>query len=243
MRSTVKESLDKEGYYIVRRGVDVTPEMVRAAKAYIHAQGGHEVVFNGIRGKNDKKRRQYPIGEDIEPILSDLMGRMKKKALHLTGDTHTLRKPVWLEAKSKTERQEVFVFFFKTFLFFLFFSSQNHCDDDPMLRIYEESATEVPLGVLLAMEKGARLLVFARSIHRCVQLTPTIIKLEPGDIVLFRCDLVHAGMDYEEPNIRFHAFLDTQHRRASASHKTFLPDEYQHMRPSKKQKTTGKNEI
>jgi hypothetical protein len=41
-------------------------------------------------------------------------------------------------------------------------------------------------------------------------IRPITVSLQPGDIAVFRADLVHAGSSYENENIRIHGYLDTK---------------------------------
>ena len=36
-----------------------------------------------------------------------------------------------------------------------------------------------------------------------------MLLLEPGDAVVFRADVVHAGAEYDSENIRIHCYLDS----------------------------------
>ena len=43
--------------------------------------------------------------------------------------------------------------------------------------------------------------------HRAIQMKT--LELNPGDIFVFRGDLVHAGAAYDKENFRIHCFLDS----------------------------------
>ena len=58
-----------------------------------------------------------------------------------------------------------------------------------------------PAGVLLALEHGARMRVMGEHGVR-------MICLEPGDVLVFDGDVVHAGAAYRAPNTRVHVYLD-----------------------------------
>jgi hypothetical protein len=62
-----------------------------------------------------------------------------------------------------------------------------------------------------------------------VPYNSTILNLNKGDILIFRADLVHAGSDYDELNIRLHTYLDSpdvqrDNNRTYLISKTFLKD-------------------
>jgi len=84
------------------------------------------------------------------------------------------------------------------------------------------SDAELPLFVLVALYES-QLHVWPNSIRlltdvdRTVYLEPIkrqTLELHPGDVVVCRVDLVHAGAAYEEFNARLHGFLDSKSRKA-----------------------------
>ena len=80
---------------------------------------------------------------------------------------------------------------------------------------------KIPLLCLVALEPNTYLDVWEHSIRTVTQSEETLrellnpgiertrIVLQPGDILIFRPDLVHAGSDYEDENIRLHVYLDS----------------------------------
>ena len=81
--------------------------------------------------------------------------------------------------------------------------------------------SKIPLLCLVALEPNTYLDIWENSIQLITQseeilkdiLNPGIervrITLQPGDILLFRPDLVHAGSAYENENVRLHVYLDS----------------------------------
>ncbi len=77
-----------------------------------------------------------------------------------------------------------------------------------------------PAGCLLALEPDTALLVWPRSScmvdppappadHYYATVPPTRVPLEPGDLLVFRADCVHAGAAYPGgSNVRLHAYAD-----------------------------------
>lgn len=47
--------------------------------------------------------------------------------------------------------------------------------------------------MIACLEPDTHLTVFPKSIRGDVQLESVVLSLNPGDVVFFRCDLVHAG--------------------------------------------------
>ena len=62
---------------------------------------------------------------------------------------------------------------------------------------------DVPLSLIWAVEEGSRL-----RIHP-IGGEWTIIRLRPGDVLVFRGDVCHNGLGYPKPNIRVHAYIDS----------------------------------
>jgi hypothetical protein len=84
-----------------------------------------------------------------------------------------------------------------------------------------ENHNKMPLLCLIALEPNTYLDVWENSI-RLITLPEPILKdilypdmflnrlcLQPGDVLLFRPDLIHAGSSYSEENIRLHVYLDS----------------------------------
>jgi ectoine hydroxylase-related dioxygenase (phytanoyl-CoA dioxygenase family) len=80
-------------------------------------------------------------------------------------------------------------------------------DCDALATMPDES---VPFSVLLALQDQTFLDVIPKSIRLSEPLQqPTKLQLNPGDVVVFRGDLVHAGSAYpNEENYRIHAYVD-----------------------------------
>lgn len=94
-----------------------------------------------------------------------------------------------------------------------------HCDYVPDLALAKAPDAQMPLSVLVALMPGTRLNVWPNSI-RLATLSGRVLKemvpiaceelqLEPGDVLVFRGDFIHAGSSYGEDNYRLHTFLDS----------------------------------
>ena len=60
---------------------------------------------------------------------------------------------------------------------------------------------DMPLSVILAFMPGTRLRI------RPFGGEWTVVRLEPGDLIVFRGDVCHHGMGYARENIRIHAYV------------------------------------
>lgn len=103
-----------------------------------------------------------------------------------------------------------------------------HTDFDPNKKYNDDGIAQgYPLGCLLALESGTKLVVWPGSNNFDTEKTylRTEVTLNAGDVLLFRADLLHAGAAYDQSNIRVHCFLD---RRAykRTENKTYRMDEY-----------------
>jgi len=64
------------------------------------------------------------------------------------------------------------------------------------------TVVDMPLSVLVALEAAARLWVWRRA-----DAPPSVIRLDPGGVLVFRGDLCHAGVGYSIENVRVHMYL------------------------------------
>jgi ectoine hydroxylase-related dioxygenase (phytanoyl-CoA dioxygenase family) len=84
-----------------------------------------------------------------------------------------------------------------------------------------ENHSKMPLLCLIALEPNTYLDVWENS-TRLITLSEQILKdilypdmflnrlcLQPGDVLIFRPDLIHAGSSYSEENLRLHVYLDS----------------------------------
>jgi hypothetical protein len=66
----------------------------------------------------------------------------------------------------------------------------------------------MPAGLIVALEPGTHLYVYGWN-RLCADMREEkILKLDVGDALIFRGDLIHAGGAYSSDNIRLHAYLD-----------------------------------
>jgi hypothetical protein len=73
-----------------------------------------------------------------------------------------------------------------------------------------DAATEAkayPGGLIVALMEGTKLKVFPNGFGVVKLHEEETVELEPGDILVFRGDLAHAGMAYDEDNYRLHCYL------------------------------------
>jgi hypothetical protein len=83
--------------------------------------------------------------------------------------------------------------------------------DSPMAEegcpaLEELADADMPLSVLLAIQPGTKLWVFPRGCGD--EESAFLARVEVGDIMVWRGDLVHAGAGYAEEHVRVHAYVD-----------------------------------
>ena len=89
---------------------------------------------------------------------------------------------------------------------------EAHCDYVPTPELLQTTDDTVPLLFFLALEDDTTLEVWpgshyvVRGEHRVIHKQQ--LKLNAGDAVFFRADLVHAGSAYSKQNTRIHCYLD-----------------------------------
>ena len=94
-----------------------------------------------------------------------------------------------------------------------------HCDNNPFETVYcaEEFNDDALLSGLLALEPGTELLFYPDGPSK-----PALtMRLEPGDVLLFRGDCWHAGAGYTTKNRRIHFYLSSPMRRREAGRTWF----------------------
>ena len=77
----------------------------------------------------------------------------------------------------------------------------------------------MPLGALVAVENGSKIIVWPGSIRlqrmdaeflkELDPIDPIIIQVPRGSVFLFRGDLFHCGAGYKKKNIRLHYYIDS----------------------------------
>jgi hypothetical protein len=151
-----------------------------------------QYIFNGA--ENDHKRKQVNL-----PV--DLMMEFRENLLELPFLTkfHCVDYFVLLRSLPGCERQLA------------------HSDYIPDEELLSCNAEDRPMLCILALEDNTKLVVWPSS-HKVIQgrgramppILPRVVVLQAGDALLFRADLVHAGAEYDQENIRVHCYIDSK---------------------------------
>ena len=64
---------------------------------------------------------------------------------------------------------------------------------------------DVHLVMLIALQDGTKLETYPFDMDGEME----VVKLNAGDIFVFRGDLIHAGAEYTSPNYRIHFYIDS----------------------------------
>ncbi len=196
-----KEDLLHTVGYRVYRSVFKIPEA--ALNDVVAASQGEIEIFNYNESKrNDFKRLEATM--DRRKCRKETKQFLTKVDQFVSSTVSSALKPSrWSVIHSKAGCQ----------------SQAPHCDYVPDLALAKASDAHMPLSVLVALMPGTRLNIWPHSI-RLATLSGRVLKemepisceellLEPGDLLVFRGDFIHAGSSYAEENYRLHTFLDS----------------------------------
>jgi hypothetical protein len=178
--------------YMVHKGICAVTKSVIATLVR-HATKAAP-IFNAAH--RDTRRRQVFIDPNkfIQPFLSEL-------ERFLAVQYPTLKQSRWalLQSDSGCQRQMAHIDF--------------ECGDDLMQCI--EKNAQVPMLALVALQPKTGIYVWPRSTavvsgqYAGAPIMATHVRLEAGDVFVFRSDLVHAGSEYASSNMRLHCYLDS----------------------------------
>ena len=84
---------------------------------------------------------------------------------------------------------------------------------------------DIPLAFICATQSHSTFVVWPGNIRGEIpdDTTKQILRLNPGDIIVFRGDLIHAGGAYAKRNVRVHFFIESKKVPSDAN--TWIPDE------------------
>ena len=194
-----ESTLHTLGFVVYRGAVNVTERTV--TKLCELGQNNARTIFNHHedRPRNDHKRRQAGLNRQNR-LVADLRAQIGE-FLYEFFPNHTPNDWVVIHSRPGCGDQAA------------------HCDYVPDQLLAAASDATFPLAALTAVMPGTRIHVWPQSIKlaytnpvllsRRTTIQRVTVNLEPGDVLVFRGDLVHAGASYTEENVRVHAFLDT----------------------------------
>lgn len=159
--------------------------------------------FNEQIGKNDHNRRQAPLRLNNE-TLQQFDAQIQKLVREKINTALIPSNPVVLHSRANCQAQAA------------------HCDYEPDKAFKSiKSDAHCPLALLVCLQPETTLRVWPNSIKLFTKsesalkhiqpIEGVILQMNPGDVVVFRGDLVHAGSSYARDNVRIHYYLDSDY--------------------------------
>lgn len=201
----INDAMSTNGFYIYKGFVQApSPGVVEILKENIRKRKNTHAIFNGGQSASsdlperfgDQKRKQLFFNESRKwpSEIDEIIDRVKSTGV----------------VPKREASDHVFL------LSEPGCSEQNcHTDANPVVKTDDGVCCGYPLGALVALEPGTVINVWPGAfdiesdgfdttlVRERVQLV-----IEPGDLFLFRVDLVHSGASYSTSNVRIHFFLD-----------------------------------
>ncbi len=202
--------LHLQGYVVYRNAIAEAnnSEILELLRDYMNESSGP--IFNNIK-TNDNRRRQSKLNTR-NPVLRKWIQDLEETICSIH-PIQNLKFRDWNVLQSLPGCK----------------SQQPHTDYVPTEQFIKKMAeldnpenhSKMPLLCLIALEPNTYLDVWENS-TRLITLPEDILRdilypdmflnrlcLQPGDVLLFRPDLIHAGSSYSEENIRLHVYLDS----------------------------------
>ena len=201
-------AINKTGYQIYKSTLRLTADELILAR--LMAENGITIFNHWDIAKDDSKRIQTHFSSirDAQNQTDERMQVIEKIQNHIINFCHThvpgnsVQDPVFILSLPGCNEQP------------------PHCDYNPASfekNIYPHG----PFGLLLCLEEQGTQFVVWEGSHRTIRRGKTrssntginnmlrkVICLDPGDILIFRGDLVHAGAGFDNLNVRVHCYLD-----------------------------------
>lgn len=189
--------LHRRGYIVLSNSFEVNDDVVNYLKKSVEEKSN--VIFNHDPNKhrNDNKRKQKTLNTRNK-LVQNLISELKTNIIENISTELYSKDWVVIYSKAGCKKQAA------------------HCDYVPSKDFIKCPEDLMPLAAVFAIMDGSKIDVWPKSIGLSNGLNPSsrLIKrktlhLDKGDVFVFRGDLVHAGSDYDQDNIRLHAFLDS----------------------------------
>lgn len=195
--------LHEQGFLVLSQLINVNSEFLTSVQSQ---QSRAAVIFNQLSGQGDTvrgdgKRKQFQLDKS-GGVIKKAIATLSDRLFALSG-----QKPQsWVGLQSRPGCQE----------------QPPHADFPPM----GLSDEQMPLAVLVALMPGTTVQVWPGSLryngYDLDKIQKTSLSLNPGDVFLFRGDLVHAGSAYADENFRLHAVLVNPENPVKYSNQTWL---------------------
>ena len=200
-----------DGYVIHSQALSLDPSLIEQIQKY--GQSETRAISNHNEEYRDDKLHQCPLPWEFlyESIL---------KSVSLFPELVNLDFLNWVILHSLPGCQE----------------QDPHCDYPPSWQLGLTMESLVPCGIMVALMPKTTLSVWPYS-SSLITLDPALIKaspspimpyekkvvsLSPGDVLIFRGDLVHAESAYSEDNFRLYGFADSPAVPRLPNHRTWV---------------------
>ena len=191
-----QSDLHTNGFQVYPGGASVTDILLQKLRQ--HAQGKSRRIFNHNEQdkRDDSKRRQCncPTKNKDYQVFDRAIREFVAAKVNTSLSPEN---PVILHSRPGCQPQAA------------------HCDYEPNQHLKACKDSQIPLALVVCLMPNTTLRVWPKS-HRlvtgnseCTSIECQKLSLTPGDIVVFRGDLVHAGSEYEQENFRVHYYLDS----------------------------------
>lgn len=199
VKPSIQSPLHSQGFQIFKMAVNINDKVLDCAKKRCTSA---DIIFNHNEknGRNDKKRRQTPLPRSSSYMqmfhaqVKDFVSKQVNTELEPTN-------PVILYSKAGCQPQAA------------------HCDYEPDKNLKACGDANMPLALIVCLEPQTTLLTWPNSARLSLQSANELqdvspirckqVSLNPGDILVFRGDFVHAGSGYQQDNVRIHYYLDS----------------------------------
>lgn len=202
-------TLHSLGYHIFRNAIDITDYMKDSVLQLVENQPpvkrsrtkrSSSKIFNNKRNSvGDGLRAETDVGN------ASLLGLSTKIIQWANGNFphHSVENMVIITSEPGCKRQVA------------------HCDYEPTAQLANCPEKYFPCGLLVAVERHTKIVGWPNTIRLSTMqrdyaeeiarepFEAFVVHLDPGDVLVFRGDLIHAGAEYESHNCRIHAYLDT----------------------------------
>ena len=211
MRISYQNSLNTDGYYIFNNAIEISDTIYQHLKKEIDKKG--KPIFNNNEKikHNDNKRLQCNRLVN-KPLIHIFINNLYTFIRDNITTCLIPSKFVILKSLHGCQQQ----------------SAHTDYIPAPDLESVIVSGENIPLLMIVSLMDNTKLyvwkksigLIFEKNIKEIATIKPTVLTLNKGDILIFRADLIHAGSDYNEENIRLHTYLDNSsvHRDANKTY-------------------------
>lgn len=195
-----KESLHVSGYQVIPNAIEIDERVLTKVQDDCAKQMSFIFNHNEMNSRNDHKRRQRNLSLRTQ-YMRDFDATVRQIVRDRVSTDLTPTNPVILHSRPGCQPQAA------------------HCDYVPDDALKAVSDEQMPLAILICLMPNTRLKIWPNS-ARLATSDPSLLKnvkpiaceeakLNPGDIIIFRGDFVHAGSGYDANNYRIHYYLDS----------------------------------